>query len=151
MRADYIDMILSDVLNITGEKVHVNQLIMTLKEIEKRFNIEIKQFRVISNSINFRYDFYLEIGREVAKEMLKDTVLPAIDLFLAEINIEYAQKRRSKRLNAPCLHVMVPSWEASVKKQLIESGKRDIQYKWQNISPEILEVDREYVKFTISC
>ena len=141
----------SDVLNITGEKVHVNQLIMTFKKIEKKFNIEIRQFRVISNLGSLRYDFFLEIGREVAKELLINSVLPAIDLILAEINIEYAQKRKSKRLNAPCLHVMVSSWEVSVKKQLIESGKRDIQYKWENISPEFLEVDREYVKYTINC
>ena len=140
-----------DVLNITGEKIHVNQLIMTFKEIKKKFNIEIKQFRVISSLSDFRYHFFLEIGQEVAKELLMNSVLPAIDLFLAQINIEYAQKRESKRLNAPCLHVMVSSWEASVKKQLIESGKRDIQYKWQNISSDFLEIDREYVKYTISC
>ena len=141
----------SDVLSITGEKVHVNQLIMTFKEIEKKFNIEIKQFRVISNSSNFRYDFLLEIGQEVAKELLMNSVLPAIDSFLADINIEYAQKRKSKRLNAPCIHVMVSSWEANVKKQLVESGKRDIQYKWQNISSYFLEVDREYIQYTVSC
>lgn len=139
----------SDVLNITGEKVHVNQLIMTFKEIEKKFNLKIKQFKVVSNLRNFRYDILLEFGQETAKELLLDSVLPTIDSFLAEINIEYAQKRKSKRLNSPCLHVMVSSWEESIKKQLIESGKRDIQYKWQNISSEFCEVDREYVKYTI--
>jgi hypothetical protein len=141
----------SDILNITGEKVHVNQLIMTFKEIEKKFNVEIKQFRVVSNLSNFRYDIFLEIGQAVAKEMLINSVLPAIDLILARNNIEYAQKRGSKRLKAPCLHVMASSWEAGVKKQLIESGKRDIQYKWKNISSDFVEVDREYVKYTVEC
>lgn len=141
----------NDVLNITGEKVHVNQLIMTFQKIEKKFNIEIRQFRVISNSNRVRYDIFMELGREIAKELLANSVLPAIDSFLAEINIEYAQKRKSKRLNSPCLHIMDSSWEANVRKQLIESGKRDIQYKWQNISSESLEVDREYVKWTINC
>ncbi len=141
----------NDVLNITGEKVHVNQLIMAFQKIEKKFNLEIRQFRVISNLNYVRYDIFLELGQEVAKELLMNSVLPTIDSFLAEINIEYAQKRKSKRLNSPCLHIMDSSWEANVRKQLIESGKRDIQYKWQNISSEPLEVDREYVKWTINC
>jgi len=141
----------NDVLNITGEKVHINQLIMTFRKIENKFNIEIKQFRVISNPNHVRYEFFLELGQKVAKELLMNSVLPTIDSFLAEINIEYAQKRKSKRLNAPCLHIMDPSWEANVRKQLIESGKRDIQYKWQSISSEFLEIDKEYVKCTIDC
>jgi hypothetical protein len=140
----------NDVLNITGEKVHVNQLIMTFQKIEKKFNIEIRQFRVISNLNYLRYDIFLELGQEIVKELLMNSVLPTIDLFLAEINIEYAQKRKSKRLNAPCLHIMDSSWEANVRKQLIESGKRDIQYKWQSIASEFLEVDRGYVKYTLS-
>ncbi len=141
----------SDVLNITGEKVHVNQLIMTFRKIEKKLNIEIRQFRVVSNFDHVRYDIFIEIGREIAKELLANAVLPDIDSVLAEINIEYAQKRKSKRLNSPCLHIMDSSWEAKVRKQLIESGKRDIQYKWQNISSEFLEIDKEYIKSTIYC
>ncbi len=43
------------------------------------------------------------------------------------------------------------SWEENVRKKLIESGKRDIQYKWQSISPQFLEIDKEYIKYTIDC
>ena len=139
----------NDVLNITGEKVHINQLIMTFQNIEKKFHIEIRQFRVISNLNQVRYDIFLGLGHEVHKELLVNSIIPAIDSYLAEINIEYAQKRKSKRLNSPCLHIMDSSWEANVRKKLIESGKRDIQYKWQSISSEFLEIDKEYVKFTI--
>jgi len=141
----------NDVLNITGEKVHVNQMVMAFQKIEKKFNIEIRQFRVVSNLEQVRYDIFIEVGREVAKELFANSILPAIDTFLAESNIEYAQKRKSKRLNPPCLHIMDPSWEAKVRKHLIESGKRDIQYKWQNISSEFFEIDEKYIKLTVYC
>lgn len=140
----------NDVLNITGEKVHVNQLMMTFQKIEKKFNMEIRQFRVVSNFNQLRYDIFLELGRELAKELFVNPILPVIDSYLAEINIEYAQKRKSKRLGPPCLHIMDSSWGENVKKRLIESGKRDIQYKWQSISSEFLEIDKEYVKCTIN-
>lgn len=141
----------NDVLNITGEKVHVNQLMMTFRKIEKKFNLKIRQFRVVSNLNQVRYDIFLELGQEAPKELLVNSVLPAIDSYLAEINIEYSQKRKSKRLNPPCLHIMDFSWEANVRKKLIESGKRDIQYKWQSISSVFLEIDKGYVKYTIDC
>jgi len=139
-----------DMLNITGEKVHVNQLIMTFQKLENEFRIKIRQFRVVSNCNHVRYDIFLELAQEVPKDLLRDSILPAFDSYLAEVNVEYLQKRKSKRLKPPCLHIMNSASEASVKKEQIESGKRDIQYKWQNISSEMLQVDRQYVKWTIS-
>jgi len=56
--------------------------------------------------------------------------------------------KKSKRLNPPCLHIMDSKWEENVKRSFILSGKRDIQYKWQIISSEYLEIDR--VKLMIS-
>jgi hypothetical protein len=139
----------NDVLNITGEKVHINQLLMALEKTEKKFNIQIRQFRVVSNTDQVRYDICLELGFEVPKEFLANSVLPAIDSYLTEFNIEYAQKRESKRLNPPCLYIMDPSWGTEVRKRLINSGKRDVQYKWQSISATFLEIDKDYIKYTI--
>lgn len=139
----------NDVLNITGEKLHVNQLIMAIQKVKSAFHISIRQFRVISNLRDVRYDIFMALGHDVSHELLKKTVLPSIDAYLSGMNIEYSQKRRSGRLNPPCLHVMDPAWEENVRKELMESGKRDVQYKWQLISPEFLEIDRKYVKCTI--
>lgn len=139
----------NDVLNIIGEKIHVNQLIMTFQKIKSEFNIPINQFRVVSNLNQVRYDIFLELGQDVPFELLKNSVLPAIDLYLSEVNIEYSQKRKSKRLNRPCLHIMEPTWEENVRKIAIESGKRDTQYKWALISPEFLEIDKKYIKYTV--
>ncbi len=140
-----------DVLNITGEKLHINQLIMALKRTGQEFDFPIVQFRVVSNLKEMRYDILVALGRDIAGDAVGASVVRAIDCHLGEVNIEYAQKRKSKRLNAPCLHIMEPIWEESVKKKLVESGKRDIQYKWCNLSCEFLDLDKPYIKHTIAC
>lgn len=139
----------NDVINITGEKLHLNQLLMTFKKVRSKFGISINQFRVAPNQALLRHDIFIALDQNVSLELLKKSILPAIDLYLSEINIEYSQKRMSKRLNPPCLHVMKSSWEKDIKKNLIESGMRDIQYKWQPISSDFLEMDRKYVEYTI--
>ncbi|MFA6175475.1 MAG: GH3 auxin-responsive promoter family protein [Phycisphaerae bacterium] len=139
----------SDFINITGEKIHLNQLLMTFKKVQSKFDISISQFRVTSNYDLVRHEIFMAFSQDVSLELLKNSVLPAIDLYLSEINIEYSQKRKSKRLNSPCLHVMVSSWEKNIKKNLIESGMRDIQYKWQPISSDFIEMDKKYVEYTI--
>ncbi len=139
----------NDFLNISGEKIHVNQLIMTFQKVKFKFNISITQFRVVSNLNQLRYEIFLELGQSVSLELLKNSVLPAIDLYLSEINIEYSQKRKSKRLNPPCLHIMDSAWENSVKEKAVESGKRDIQYKWPHISLEFSDIDKRHVKYSI--
>lgn len=139
-----------DVLNITGEKIHVNQLIMTFQKIKSEFNIAINQFRVVPNLIHVRYDIFLGLEQEVPLELLANSILPAIDSFLQAINIEYALKRRTKRLNPPHLHIMDSLWEEDVKKKGTASGRRDIQYKWGIISSELLEIDQKHIKHTIA-
>ncbi len=139
----------NDIINITGEKLHLNQLLMAFKKVSSKFNISISQFRVASNHDLVRHEIFIAFAKNVSLELLENQVLPGIDLCLSEINIEYLQKRKSKRLNPPCLHVMKTSWEKSIKKKLIESGMRDIQYKWQSISSDFIEMDKKYVEYTI--
>jgi len=138
-----------DILNITGEKIHVNQLLMAMERIKSEFNISIVQFRVAPNIYHVRYDILLGLGQKVPLQKLADSILPAFDSVLQDINIEYALKRKSGRLNPPCLYIMDPLWEDNVKKKSIESGKRDIQYKWNVISHELSETDRKHIFQTI--
>ena len=140
----------NDVLNLTGEKLHVNQFIMAMEKISQKFSVPILQFRAVSNSADMRYDICLALGREVSAETLSSSVIPAIDSCLSGMNIEYEQKRKSGRLNPPCLHIMKPEWEESVKKKLVESGKRDIQYKWCFILPKFFDMDQQYIKFSVN-
>jgi hypothetical protein len=139
----------NDVLNITGEKLHLNQLLMAFKKVRSRFDISINQFRVASNHDIVRHEIFMEFGQDVPIDLLKNSVLPEIDSCLSEINIEYSMKRKSKRLNPPCLHVMQPSWEKNFKKDLIKSGVDNVQYKWKPISSDFIDIDKKYVECTI--
>jgi len=138
-----------DFLNITGEKIHINQILLSLETISKEININITQFRVVPNLNKLRYEIFIQFENRISKGIIKNKIIPAIDAHLSSINIEYAQKRKSKRLHCPCLHIMDQRWEEDVKKAFIASGKRDIQFKWQNISSDFLEVDWAYVTDTV--
>ena len=73
-------------------------------------------------------DVALDAVREQALDG-KEQVLHAIDRELATLNLEYAAKRKSLRLNDPELHVMRVGWYDGEKKRLIASGKRLFQAK----------------------
>ncbi|MEW5821318.1 MAG: GH3 auxin-responsive promoter family protein [Cyanobacteriota bacterium] len=139
----------NEMLNITGEKLHVNHLLETFNRIRSRTNIGVSQFRVVPNFSKACYDIYIAIDTAVHIEKLKEVFFPLIDDYLIDINIEYKNKRKSKRLNSPCFHLMKPCWEEHLKSILIQSGRRDIQYKWVVMSPEPIDLDRQYIDCTI--
>ena len=78
------------------------------------------------------YDLLVECedGIGVVEQEFAD----AFDRHLAEINIEYAHKRRSRRLGRPRPWPMKSGWARRRRRRDIEeSGKRDTQYKWPMI------------------
>ena len=132
-----------EMASITGEKMHVNHLIQAMDEVRRRFNLDIEQYRAIPDFAGSRYEIYLELERPAPLEMLRDEVLPELDRALARANVEYDQKRQSKRLNAPCLHLMARGWADAALRRHVAAGKRDTQYKWRILcseqSPESLK------------
>jgi GH3 auxin-responsive promoter len=92
--------------SITGEKLHVNHLILALNEVRQSTHLNIEQFRAAPDYAGNCYHIYLEIKGHVSHAFLKHQVLPLIDGALARVNVEYAQKRASRRLAAPRLHLM---------------------------------------------
>ncbi|HYO91620.1 MAG TPA: GH3 auxin-responsive promoter family protein, partial [Pyrinomonadaceae bacterium] len=109
--------------SITGEKLHVNHLILALDEVRRRSHLDIEQFRAAPDYTTNRYDIYLEIKGHVSPAVLRDEVLPLIDSALASVNVEYAQKRASGRLGAPRLHLMRAGWANKISRRQIASGK----------------------------
>ncbi len=138
-----------DVLNITGEKVHVNHLIEAFRRLQAELNVTVRQFRVVPDFKKVRYAILIYFEPGLSKGYLKDAVLPFIDKALCEMNIEYDSKRKSKRLLPPCIHVMAPSWEETVRRHFLETGRRDIQYKWRLTAPEITKLDAKHLQDTI--
>lgn len=138
-----------NILNIAGEKLHLNHCLSAINRLQSGFSINIHQFRIAPDLTNLRYEFFLDIRSEVPEESMHDALLTSLDASLCENNIEYDSRRRSKRLNSPCIHVMDSSWEDEVRKEHAQFGQRDVQYKWRQLSAEKNEVDSRHIKYTI--
>ncbi|HEY7217810.1 MAG TPA: GH3 auxin-responsive promoter family protein [Candidatus Binatia bacterium] len=123
-----------DVINITGEKLHVNQVIMAVERSQRALGVAIRHFRVCVDLEKSRYAFALEFeGSKPPDEMLS-RLLGDLDDHLHELNIEYAQKRESQRLGAPVLCVMKPGWFERTAQSTLKTNTRDAQFKAQLLS-----------------
>jgi hypothetical protein len=139
-----------DMLSIIGEKLHVDQFIEVFRRLKVAYSLCITQFRVVANHKDLRHEILIPFDAGASHEFLQDTILPAIDAALSEVNIEYSAKRRSKRLNPPRIHVMAESWQDDVQKHFMKSGNRDVQYKWRAMMTEMSNVDMENIQHTIT-
>ncbi|MBI4975831.1 MAG: GH3 auxin-responsive promoter family protein [Spirochaetes bacterium] len=137
-----------DMLNITGEKLHVNHFLTSFKKITERSGITIRQFRVVPNFEDLRYEISLSLDNAPAASA-RNHVLAGIDDCLAQVNVEYRSKRRSRRLNPPRFHIMSPRWEESVRRASIAAGCRDAQFKWKTMSMEPVSMDSRFIMQTI--
>lgn len=138
-----------NMLNIAGEKLHLNHCLSAVDRLQSVFSLDIRKFRIVSDRDNLRYDFFLDIRSSIPEGSLSKTVLTALDAALCENNIEYDSRRRSKRLNAPCVHVMDSSWEDAVRKEHARFGRRDAQYKWSQLSAQRDRLDSRHIRYTI--
>ena len=139
-----------DMLSITGEKLHVNQLIETFRRLDQRHGLAVDQFRVVPNLEEQRVELLIYRDTPFPIELLQTTALPFIDGCLAELNLEYAAKRKSKRLGSPSLHLMDATWTDDVRAQAIAGGQRDTQYKWRATATELSELDARHIVQTIN-
>ena len=139
-----------DMTSITGEKMHVNHLLLALDEVRRRYDVSVvEQFRVVANVEARRYDIFAEFKGEVSRDFLRDEVILHLDRALAGANVEYAEKRRSRRLAPPCLHLMRPGWAESEVLRAAGAGKRDTQYKWRILCSEPVPEDAGAVLHTV--
>jgi len=138
-----------NILSIAGEKLHLNHCLSAIYRLQEVFSVDIHQFRIVPDLTNLRYEFFLDIRSEVPGESMHNALITALDAALCENNIEYDSRRRSKRLNSPCIHVMDSSWEDDVLKGHATFGQRDAQYKWLQFSAEKINADFKHIKQTI--
>lgn len=138
-----------EMANITGEKMHVNHLIEAVRAVARRFQLAVEQFRAAPNIEESRYEIYLELEQSVPPALLQSEVLPALDRALAKANVEYEQKRRSRRLTEPRLHLMARGWSQREMLRHIKTGRRDTQYKWQILCPESRVEDEQEITSTV--
>lgn len=134
-----------EMANITGEKMHVNHIIQAVESAGKKFNIKIEQFRSAPNFDDCLYEIYLELKENLLPDKLCREILFEIDEQLQRINIEYEQKRRSKRLADPVIYLMKRGWANEGLRRHIAEGKRDTQYKPQILCAERNATDKLFI------
>ena len=140
----------SDVTSITGEKLHVNHILQAFDEVRQQYNLSlVEQFRIVPDYEEGRYDIFVELNSDVSHDLLREDVLPALDRALSAANVEYEQKRSSRRLHPPRLHLMRRGWAKSEIRRSATTGKREAQYKWPILHPERLPEDTRAVICTI--
>jgi hypothetical protein len=123
-----------DVTNITGEKLHVNQVIQAMEQAQSAAGFPVQQYRAVADSVNSRYAFLVEVDGACPTEASLSSLLNALDAHLHELNLEYAQKRQSRRLRPPVLWIMKPGWFERKASLSLHRNARDAQFKTQLLS-----------------
>lgn len=140
----------SEMTNITGEKLHANHILEATRSAQQKVGLRLLQVRAIANLRESRYDLLVESAEPDAGYGQLGSFLAAFDEALCCLNVEYAQKRRSKRLNAPHAYRMGVGWSEAQKRLDIAAGRRESQYKWRMIASEWDEHSRTQMGREIS-
>jgi GH3 auxin-responsive promoter len=135
--------------SITGEKVSVDQVIEAFERSARELAVELSHFKAEADSEAERYVFKIEAATPIPQERLR-SMLESLERHLSELNIEYAAKRKSLRLNPPVLMVMKTGWYDSGKQRLVAEGKRLFQAKTVLLSDRAKEPDEEFLSATIT-
>ena len=126
-----------DMVNITGEKLHVNQVVEAGNEAANQLDVRWTQLQLIPDAEASTYDLILEPANPEAELSELEEFLRCFDRFLSEFNVEYRTKRDSRRLGMPRLHQMKKGWaHRKHRRDVVGKGKRDSQHKWPVIQME---------------
>jgi hypothetical protein len=124
-----------DMVNITGEKLHLNHVLHAVRAAERATGLAVWQFRLVPDVEAARHDLLLELVRPAGPAGLADFAT-AFDSALASVNCEYDGKRASARLGPPRLFVMRPGWSERQCRREFAEGGRETQHKWSALRPE---------------
>jgi hypothetical protein len=125
-----------DMTSITGEKLHLNHVRDAVRQAEDATRVEVWQYRLIPDVGACRYDLLVEPGPAGLDAIGAEAFARAFDEGLVRVNVEYAAKRRTRRLAAPRLAVMRPGWAERQCQAEFAQGRRDAQHKWRALSAE---------------
>lgn len=114
--------------SLTGEKLSVNHVVDAFRRAGTEVDVEIDHFKAEADPRRSLYILQVE-SRLGIPEDRREALLRAIDRELGRQNVEYLEKRKSRRLRAPVLQIMRPGWYAEGKRKLVQDGRRLFQAK----------------------
>jgi len=118
-----------DMVSLTGEKLHLGQLMEAVEEAQSVTGLEVNHYRATGNVEACCYDLKVELVRDPVTDDEMIRFGRAVDDRLSMLNIEYQQKRLSGRLGPLRVQVMVPGWYARRLQNKLARAVRDTQFK----------------------
>jgi len=125
-----------DVTSITGEKLHVNQVIAAMAEAQKIAGLVLRHYGASADVDRSRYLFSVEFDAGAPEREALERLLKILDDQLCRLNVEYREKRRSDRLHAPVLQIMRSGWFERKTSAALRRTGRDAQIKMPLLSNE---------------
>ena len=120
-----------DMASITGEKIHVNQVLIAAERASSNSGLRWTQIQMIPDVNSSRYDLLVEPANSDSDPLSLQKFAAALDQELSQCNDEYRQKRMSHRLHQPRVFQMREGWyQRRWRADVVTRGKRDAQYKW---------------------
>jgi sterol desaturase/sphingolipid hydroxylase (fatty acid hydroxylase superfamily) len=115
------------VTNITGEKLYESQVLTAVQAVTAKFECTTRFFMMIADEEARRYRLYVEPDSAAAPPV--PGFAEAIDGKLRELNVEYAAKRESDRLESPCVAWLKRGTGDIYKQFAVQRGQREGQFK----------------------
>lgn len=131
------------IITLTGEKLHERQFIAAVHEAEKKLNTPCRFFIGFADEQYSGYRFYYEFENDNVSQEEADKFNKLVDEELKDINIEYAAKRNSFRLQDPVAYRLERDAFEKFKARCVAEGARDGQFKLMLL----LNDEKRHVKF----
>ena len=113
------------VTTLTGEKLYEGQVIEAVQQSSARLHVELDSFIMLAHRDRFAYTLYLEAATAPDLAAYEITFNDA----LSAINLEYAAKLKSGRLQPTSIKRLKPGTFDAYKRAAISSGQREGQFK----------------------
>jgi len=138
----------SHISSLVGEKISESQVVGAMNRAARRVGLPVNCFKVcpIVEEVP-RYAVVVELdGQRPLSGKLLEVLGESMDAALAELNLEYARKRKSQRLGRPrVVRVRTGTFDSEREELVRLRDGRDFQYKHK-----YLETDPEYHKRFLS-
>ncbi|MBL4906539.1 MAG: GH3 auxin-responsive promoter family protein [Sneathiella sp.] len=117
------------VTNITGEKIHEDQVISAVLGMCDAHDLISGFFVMLADTENSAYHLFIELEKNEDFDI--SLLSKDIDQRLRDLNIEYDEKCKSGRLTPVCIYTLSDGTADNYRAKLVSEGQRDAQFKVQ--------------------
>ena len=115
------------VTSITGEKLYESQIIDAVRSTEDETGVTSEFFLMLADANREVYRLVVECARPT--ETWRSRTLESVERRLGELNMEYATKRASGRLQHLEILPVRPGTGEAYKRHCVQTGQREGQFK----------------------